>query len=117
MQEYFFEYFETQNQTLQPFQYMTMTCNVVLDKRKLIPAVTHIDGTARPQIVSKDSNLFFHRIIESFRDLTGLPVLVNTSFNIHEEPIIRSAETALTALRQKAVDIVYVGNSRITLLA
>ncbi len=117
MQEYFFEYFETQNQTLQPFQYMTMTCNVVLDKRKLIPAVTHIDGTARPQIVSKDSNLFFHRIIESFRDLTGIPVLVNTSFNIHEEPIIRSAETALTALRQKAVDIVYVGNSRITLLA
>ena len=116
MEEYFYDYFETGNQSLQPFFYMAMTCNVMLDKRRLIPAVTHIDGTARPQIVSKSSNLFFHRIIESFRDLTGIPVLVNTSFNIHEEPIIRSAETAIIALRQKAVDIVYVGNSRVTLL-
>ena len=116
MEEYFYDYFETGNQSLQPFFYMAMTCNVMFDKRRLIPAVTHIDGTARPQIVSKSSNLFFHRIIQSFRDLTGIPVLVNTSFNIHEEPIIRSAETAIIALRQKAVDIVYVGNSRVTLL-
>jgi carbamoyltransferase len=116
MEEYFHEYFETGNQSLQPFYYMAMTCNVALDKRNLIPAVTHIDGTARPQIVSKNSNLFFHQIIENFRYITGIPVLVNTSFNIHEEPIIRSAETAIVALRQKAVDIVYVGNSRVTLL-
>lgn len=117
MEEHFYDYFETANQSLQPFYYMAMTCNVTLDKRKLIPAVTHIDGTARPQIVSKSSNLFFHRIINSFWHLTGIPVLVNTSFNIHEEPIIRSAETAIIALRQKAVDIVYVGNSRVTLLS
>ena len=115
MEEYFYDYFETENQSLQPFFYMAMTCNVISDKRRLIPAVTHIDGTARPQIVSKRSNLFFHQIIDSFRNLTGIPVLVNTSFNIHEEPIIRSAETAIIALRQKAVDIVFVGNSRVEL--
>jgi len=92
-----------------------MTCNVIPDKRYLIPAVVHVDGTARPQIVSKESNLYFYDIIKSFKNLTGIPVLVNTSFNIHEEPIIRSAKTAIATLRQKAVDVLWIGNSRITL--
>lgn len=115
MEEHFDEYFDTGNQNLQPFYFMAMTCNVIPSKRYLIPAVTHVDGTARPQIVSKESNLYFYNIIESFKNLSGIPVLVNTSFNIHEEPIIRSAETAIAALRQKAVDVLYIGNSRITL--
>lgn len=115
IEESFREYFETRNSTLQPFYFMAMTCDVVVDKRSLIPAVTHIDGTARPQIVSKESNLFYYEIIKAFGEVTGIPVLVNTSFNIHEEPIIRSADTAIAALRQKAVDVVYVGNKRVKL--
>ena len=115
MKEHFNEFFDTGSQNLQPFYFMAMTCNVIPDKRHLIPAVTHVDGTARPQIVSKETNLYFYNIINSFKNLTGIPVLVNTSFNIHEEPIIRSAETAIAALRQKAIDVLWIGNSRITL--
>jgi carbamoyltransferase len=115
LKEHFYEYFDVGRQNLQPFYFMAMTCRVIQEKQSLIPAVTHVDGTARPQIVSKESNLYFYNILKSFKNMTGIPILVNTSFNIHEEPIIRSAETAIAALRQKAVDVLWVGNSRITL--
>jgi len=54
----------------------------------MIPAVVHIDGTVRPQVISRDTNPYYYDIIDEFRKLTGIPVLVNTSFNRHEEPIV-----------------------------
>jgi carbamoyltransferase len=85
-------------------QYMTITCNVRLKWQDRIPAVVHIDGTARPQTIRHDQNPLYYEILQSFEDLTGLPCLVNTSFNAHEEPIINTPTEALKALRDNRID-------------
>ena len=78
-------------------RFMTITCGVKPEWRAKIPAVVHVDGTARPQIVREQENPLYAQILRRFRDTTGLPVLVNTSFNVHEEPIVnRPAECAST---------------------
>ena len=66
--------------------------------RARIPAVVHVDGTARPQIVREQDNPLFAAILRRFRDQTGMPVLINTSFNVHEEPIVNRPEECLQAL-------------------
>ena len=73
-------------------RFMTITCAVQPEWRARIPAVVHVDGTARPQIVRDEDNPLFAAILRRFRDATGLPVLVNTSFNVHEEPIVNRPE-------------------------
>lgn len=87
LDEYFADWFETANSSLQPFRFMTMTCNVKKERRQNIPGVVHVDGTARPQIVTKKENNLLYDILQRFFVLTGVPLLVNTSFNMHEEPI------------------------------
>jgi carbamoyltransferase len=65
-----------------------------------------VDGTARPQIVRDEANPLFAGILRGFRDATGLPVLINTSFNVHEEPIVNRPEECVQALRDDRVDFV-----------
>ena len=86
--------------------FMTITCMVRPEWRDRIPAVVHVDGTARPQILHEATNPLFAGILRRFRDTTGLPVLVNTSFNVHEEPIINRPEECLKALIDSRVDFV-----------
>jgi carbamoyltransferase len=86
--------------------FMTITCAVKPDWRTRIPAVVHVDGTARPQIVRDEDNPLFAGILRRFRDQTGLPVLINTSFNVHEEPIVNRPEECLQALQDGRVDFV-----------
>jgi carbamoyltransferase len=86
--------------------FMTITCGVKPEWRARIPAVVHVDGTARPQIVRDDDNPLFAAILRRFRDQTGLPVLINTSFNVHEEPIVNRPEECLQALQDGRVDFV-----------
>jgi carbamoyltransferase len=86
--------------------FMTITCAVKPEWRARIPAVVHVDGTARPQIVRGDENPLFAGILRRFRDQTGIPVLINTSFNVHEEPIVNRPEECLQALRDDRVDFV-----------
>ena len=74
------------------------------------PAVVHLDGTARPQIVDKKTNPRFHRLIEEFHKLTGLPVLVNTRFNMHEEPIVCTPEDAVRAFLDGRLDILAIND-------
>lgn len=112
-EERFSTYFVSENGTLEPFKYMTMTCNVREEYRDLIPAITHVDGTARPQIVSRSSNPICHQILLEFEKLTGLAVLVNTSLNVHEEPINYSIRDSLEALRRGAMDYIYTGTELI----
>lgn len=111
LEAYFHDYMETGNGSLDPFFYMTMTCAVKEQYRDTIPAVVHVDGTARPQLVSRESNQFLHRIIEEFHGITSIPVLVNTSFNIHEEPINGILEDSINCLRKGVVDFVVTGSS------
>jgi carbamoyltransferase len=86
--------------------FMTITCGVKPEWRARIPAVVHVDGTARPQIVRGDENPLFAAILRRFRDQTELPVLINTSFNVHEEPIVNRPQECLQALSDGRVDFV-----------
>ena len=116
MEEHFQNYFQiSPTQSLQPYYYMTMTCNVMNQVKQLIPAVVHVDGTARPQIVNRTNNYYLYNIIDQFYKLTGIPLLVNTSLNVHEEPINCSVNDTVKILKSGKVDVVYFGHTRIEL--
>lgn len=92
-------------------RFMTMTVMVREAWRARIPAVVHIDGSARPQIVQASSQPLYADILTRFKVRTALPVLINTSFNAHEEPIINRPEECLRALLEDRVDFVVTGNA------
>ena len=73
--------------------------------RKLSPAVVHIDGTARPQIVTKSINSELYQILKEYHKLTAIPSLINTSFNLHEEPIVRTPKEAISLLIKDGIDV------------
>jgi len=78
--------------------------------RSQIPAVTHVDYSARIQTVHKESNPLFYGLISSFKELTGFPLLINTSFNIRGEPIVCSPEDAFRCFMGTEIDVLVVGN-------
>ena len=78
--------------------FMTITFDVAEAKRSAIPAVTHVDGTARPQTVAADANPIYRRLIERFAELTGVPVVLNTSLNVKGDPIAMKPEDAIATL-------------------
>ena len=103
------EYFELS----QPSPFMTIVVPVRSEKRPVIPAVTHIDGTARPQTVDRAVNSRYWKLLDRFEQLTGVPVLLNTSFNI-QEPIVCSAAEARATFKQSGVDALALGDDWIT---
>jgi carbamoyltransferase len=78
--------------------------------RSSIPAVTHVDYSARVQTVHRETNPRYHELISKFRDLTGCPVIVNTSFNVRGEPIVGSPEDAFRCFMGTEIDTLAVGN-------
>jgi carbamoyltransferase len=98
------EVFEVTPTNAYACRFMTVTCAVREAWRNRIPAVVHVDGTARPQIADPRVTPLYADILRGFKALTGLPVLVNTSFNVHEEPIVNRAAEAAAALRAGRVD-------------
>src|SRR3954453_9310584 len=78
--------------------------------RSEIPAVTHVDYSARIQTVHRDTNPLFHRLLGRFKELTGCPVLVNTSFNVRGEPIVCTPEDAFRCFMGNELDVLVVGN-------
>lgn len=93
------EYFDMTGLDHSPF--MLFTVPVYDDKSKIIPAVTHVDGTARIQTVSSETNPMFWNLIHKFKNITGLPVLLNTSFNVKNEPIVCSPKDAISCFCQR----------------
>ena len=87
-------------------RFMTTTCSVREGWRERIPAVVHVDGTARPQVIERRQNPLYYDILAAYKALTGVPVLVNTSFNVHEEPIINNPEECARALADGRIDFV-----------
>jgi len=87
---------------------------VGLDKLKAvrseIPAVTHVDNSARLQTVAREDNPLFHDLIEAFRLKTGCPVIINTSFNVRGEPIVCAPEHAYTCFMRTEMDYLFIGN-------
>jgi carbamoyltransferase len=80
------------------------------DKRTLLGATTHVDGTARVHTVTKTANPLYWDLLDSFRKLTGIPVLLNTSFNNNDEPIVDSVEDAIVCFLTTGLDYLVVGN-------
>jgi carbamoyltransferase len=78
--------------------------------RSTIPAVTHIDYSARVQTVDKDTSPRFYKLIKAFKRLTGCPVIINTSFNVRGEPIVCKPEEAYTCFMRTHMDYLIMGN-------
>ena len=85
---------------------MTITCRVHDAWRGRIPAVVHVDGTARPQVIERSQNRLYYDILAAYKARTGIPVLVNTSFNVHEEPIVNGPDECAQALAEGRIDYV-----------
>ena len=79
-------------------------------RRSEIPAVTHVDYSARIQTVHADTNARYHALISAFKDLTGCPLLVNTSFNVRGEPIVCTPEDAFRCFMSTGIDLLVIGN-------
>ena len=75
-----------------------------------IPAVTHVDGTGRLQTVSKKTNPRYHQLIREFDKLTGIPIIINTSFNLNGEPIVCNPEDAIKTFFTCGLDILVLEN-------
>ncbi len=106
------EWFECAPGTKVPF--MERVLQFRPEKRELVPSVVHVDGSGRLQTVDKDSSPRYHALIEQFEKLTGVPIVLNTSFNLNGEPIVCSPEDALRTFYTCALEVLYLGNVRIT---
>ena len=89
--------------------FMLKVSKVKADKVNLIPAVTHVDGTARVQTVSRDTNLKYYELLEHFEKLSNVPILLNTSFN-ENEPIVENPEQAINCFLRTEMDILSINN-------
>jgi len=108
----FSEIFNISNHgSLVPFYFMTMACDVNASWIEKIPAAVHVDGTARPQLLLREQNHFVYDLIEEYGKLTQVPVLINTSFNAHEEPIIMNLDQGLEVLSRGSVDYLVTEDS------
>jgi carbamoyltransferase len=91
-------------------RFMTITFNCTEWMAENCPAVVHVDNTARPQLVSATDNPSMYRILDQYHRITGLPVLINTSFNMHEEPIVCTPYDAIRAFKLGHLDFLAIGN-------
>jgi carbamoyltransferase len=91
-------------------EFMTMTFDCTDEMIRLCPAAVHVDKTARPQLVSERTNPSFSKILRGYRDRTGIPAVINTSFNMHEEPIVCSPADAIRAFLMGNLDYLAIGS-------
>jgi len=89
--------------------FMILTAQVRREKRQVIPAVTHVDGSTRPQTVERDVNPLYWRLISEFGRRTGVPVVMNTSFNLRGEPIVNSPADAIRTFFSSGMDALVIG--------
>jgi carbamoyltransferase len=106
------EYFEVPPGTSLPF--MLKVPPVRADKRAVIPAVTHEDGTGRVQTVRREENPLYYQLLEAVGRRTGAPVVLNTSFNVRGEPIVCTAEDSYNCFLATGIDALVIGNCLIT---
>ena len=95
-----------------PLRFMLYT--VPVRKKDMIPAVTHVDGSSRIQTVDKETDPLFTRLLERFYERTGVPVLLNTSFNLKGEPIVNTPQDAFNTFSKSEMDLLVLGNYLLT---
>ena len=106
MLEHAHDWFDMASLKESPF--MMFAVDVVKNKQKLIPCVTHVDGTCRIQTVTKEQNLNFYNLIDEFYKLTGVPMLFNTSFNLAGEVIVEAEEEAIDVIKRSRIEYLYL---------
>jgi carbamoyltransferase len=94
-------------------RFMTVTFDCLPGMRAQSPAVCHVDNTARPQLIREKDNPEYYAIVEEYHRMTGIPSVVNTSFNIHEEPIVNTPAEAIKAFEQSRLDALVLGDQLI----
>ncbi len=104
------KYFDTKKEQSYPFRFMLYVAPVKKDKQKELGAVTHEDGTARPQFVDKKNHPLYHKLISEFGKKTGTPVILNTSFNLRGEPIVNTTAEAYKTFMKSGIDTLVVKN-------
>jgi len=107
MEEKTKDYFENFN-SLSPF--MLLSFNVKKERVDKIPAVVHVDNTARPQTVSKKSNKLYWELLKKFEEKKGIPILLNTSFNVRGEPMVNTPNDALNSFMKMNLDYLCLGD-------
>ena len=109
------EIFEIGKESMKfPAEFMTITFAMKKEWAAKAPAVAHVDGTARPQLVRADVNPRYHALISEYKNITGLPLLINTSFNVHEEPIVCHPREAIASLKKGMVDVLALNDYLVT---
>jgi carbamoyltransferase len=98
-----------------PVPFMMQVFEIQENKHKIIPAVTHADGTGRLQTVDKKTNLMYYNLISEFKEITGVPIVLNTSFN-ENEPVVCKPDEALNTFLRTKMDLLVLGNWTITRL-
>ncbi len=88
-----------------PARFMLYVVDVKEEKRAVLPAITHVDGTGRLQTVSRRSNPKYYDLIQKFGESTGVPVVLNTSFNLKGEPIVNTPEEAFSTFSRCGMDV------------
>ncbi|MDX8390504.1 MAG: carbamoyltransferase N-terminal domain-containing protein [Mariprofundaceae bacterium] len=109
LEEYAKTYFPNWQDDQVAARFMTMTYDASDIAKKNIPAAVHVDQTARPQVIRRQDNLGYYDIIAAFHEKTGVPSVINTSFNMHEEPIVCSADDAIRAFLDAELDALILG--------
>jgi carbamoyltransferase len=93
-----------------PAKFMTITFDCTEYMNEVSPATVHVDGTARPQIIDEKSNPSYYKILKEYHKITGIPTLVNTSFNMHEEPIVCTPGDAIRSFQCGHLEYLAIGN-------
>ncbi len=104
------DYFLGLNSKQNCTKFMTITCKVTTKAFKDIPAAIHVDGTARFQSITKNQNPVVYEMLKIYSELTGVPAVINTSFNMHEEPIVESPKQAIECFNKGHLDMLVIGN-------
>ncbi|MBN1897260.1 MAG: hypothetical protein JW827_00665 [Spirochaetes bacterium] len=105
------KYFQIKNvRNNLPARFMLVVADVKKDKRKKIPAVTHVDGSGRLQTVDRKDNPRYYNLIKRFKQKTGVPVILNTSFNLKGEPIVNTPENAYHTFMKSGMDMLVLNN-------
>ena len=91
-------------------KFMTITFDCTNWMKENCPGVVHVDGTARPQLIEQSDNPSYYKILDEYRKITGVPCLINTSFNMHEEPIVCTPDDAIRSFKEGNLDYLAIGN-------
>jgi len=100
------EYFDLDRES----PYMLLVADTLPHRRSEIPAVTHVDGSARIQTIRRDQNPRYYDLLKAFEKRTGCPVIINTSFNVRGEPIVESPKDAVNCFLHTQMDYLVLGN-------